>query len=55
MEINDTGLAAQQALYMQRMGVAMMKHAADTGKRVADIIEKTVTASNRGRNVDLRA
>ena len=55
MDIDTAGLAAQQAIYMQTMGLSMMKHAADTERQLADMIAETVTPSNRGKTVDFRA
>lgn len=51
----DSGLAAQQALAMTRATMSMMKSAADSQQQVADMLATTVSASNRGTNVDLHA
>jgi hypothetical protein len=51
----DGGTASKMALVQQRAAIGMMKQSADAEKKMADIIAQTVTASNKGRDVDLYA
>ena len=51
----DAGLAAQQALTQQRFGISMMKQAADTQNKMADLLAQTVMASANGQQVNITA
>lgn len=49
------GVYTQQALFQQKMGIAMLKQSAEAQKSIVNMIAETVNATGRGQMLNVLA